>query len=227
MPTIKCLLKRTYGYEDVVWRISRWLFSSDIWMEWFNLYQVSMLHDASHQVSAQENIWVGRSCLKNSKKAVYCMTIFCIWVEWKKHIWVSFWPDYPIKFLLKRINGLEEVVWKIPRRLFIAWPSFVSEWNERSISECFLAWHILSSFCSWGHTVWKVLFEDFHDGGLMLGPLWHLKGMILAFLCSLSAWCLPSSFCSRRYMVLKIMMFEEIQDVCLVLGNLWYAIGWF
>ena len=29
-----------------------------------------MLHDAFHQVSAQENIWDGRSCLKNSKKAV-------------------------------------------------------------------------------------------------------------------------------------------------------------
>ena len=28
-----------------------------------------MLHDASCQVSAQENIWAGRSCLKNSKKA--------------------------------------------------------------------------------------------------------------------------------------------------------------
>ena len=29
-----------------------------------------MLHDASCQVSAQENISAGRSCLKNSKKAV-------------------------------------------------------------------------------------------------------------------------------------------------------------
>ena len=29
-----------------------------------------MLHDASHQVSAQENIWVERNCLKNAKKAV-------------------------------------------------------------------------------------------------------------------------------------------------------------
>ena len=29
-----------------------------------------MLHDASHQVSALKIIWVGRSCLKNSKKAV-------------------------------------------------------------------------------------------------------------------------------------------------------------
>ena len=37
-----------------------------------------MLHDAFHQVSAQENIWVGRSCLKNSMEAVKCMTIFGI-----------------------------------------------------------------------------------------------------------------------------------------------------
>ena len=29
-----------------------------------------MIHDAYHQVSAQESIWVGRNCLKNAKKAV-------------------------------------------------------------------------------------------------------------------------------------------------------------
>ena len=37
-----------------------------------------MLHDAYDQVCAEENVWVGRSCLKTSKKAVYCMTIFYI-----------------------------------------------------------------------------------------------------------------------------------------------------
>ena len=41
----------------------------------------------------------------------------------------------PIKFLLKRICELEEVVWKNPRRLFSACQSFVSERNERSIFE--------------------------------------------------------------------------------------------
>ena len=59
----------------------------------------------------------------------------------------------------------------------------------------------------------------------MLDPLWHLNGMISAFLYNLSACCLPSSFCSRGYMVWKMMMFEEFQDGCLVLGNLWYANG--
>ena len=46
-----------------------------------------MSYDAFHLVSDQENIWVGRSCMK------------------------------------------------ILRRMFSAWPSFVSEWNERCISE--------------------------------------------------------------------------------------------
>ena len=45
--SIKFLLETLYGLEDVVWRISRCLFSSDIWMEWFYLFWVSMLHDAS------------------------------------------------------------------------------------------------------------------------------------------------------------------------------------
>ena len=34
-----------------------------------------MLPEAFLQVSAQEDIWFGRSYLKNAKKAVYCMTI--------------------------------------------------------------------------------------------------------------------------------------------------------
>ena len=41
-------------------------------------------------------------------------------------------------------------------------------------------------------------------------PIWHLYGMISAFLCNLSACCLPPSFCSRAYMVWKRMMFGEI-----------------
>ena len=67
--------------------------------------------------------------------------------------------------------------------------------------------------------VWK-MFEEFHDGGLMLGPPRHLHGMVSAFLCNPSAYCLPSSFCSRAYMVWKMMMLEEFQDGCLVLSNL-------
>ena len=67
--------------------------------------------------------------------------------------------------------------------------------------------------------VWK-MFEEFHNGGLMLGSLRHLNGIVTAFLCNPSACCLPSSFCSTGYMVWKRMMFEEFQDGSLVLSNL-------
>ena len=49
--------------------------------------------------------------------------------------------------------------------------------------------------------------------------------MVSMFLCILSACCLPSSFCSRGYIVWKIIIFEEFQDDCLVLGHLWYVNG--
>ena len=45
--SIKFLLVTLYGLEDVVRRLSRCLFSSDIWIEWYYLIWVSMLHDAS------------------------------------------------------------------------------------------------------------------------------------------------------------------------------------
>ena len=67
------------------------------------------------------------------------------------------------------------------------------------------------SLCSRGYIVWKkMLVEEFQDSCLMLDPLWHLNGMISAFLCNLSACCLLPSFCSRAYMVWKRMMFGEI-----------------
>ena len=68
--------------------------------------------------------------------------------------------------------------------------------------------------------VWKMLFEEFHDGSLMLCPHIHLDGKVSGFQCHRSACCLQSSFCSRGYMVWKIMMFDEFQDGCLVLRNL-------
>ena len=174
---IKFLPETIYGLENVVWRISRCLFSSDIWMEWFYLFWVSMLHDASHQVSAQEDIWFWRCWLKNSKMAVYYIAIFwyvswmilailslhvalrlpssfCLrqYMGWKmlfeeyqdaSLVLISEWSDFIYsvspcwmmhsnKFLLKRIYGFKEVVWKMPRGLFSAWTSFVSEWNERN-----------------------------------------------------------------------------------------------
>ena len=65
-----------------------------------------------------------RRCLKNKKMSVNFLTIFFESPGCMMH---------PIKFLLKRIYGFEEVVWKIPRRLLSAWPSLISEWNKWSI----------------------------------------------------------------------------------------------
>ena len=70
------LLKRIYGLEEKdVWRIPRWLFSArqSFICKWddFSCFWVSMLHEAFHQVSAQEDIWFGRRYwLMNSKMAV-------------------------------------------------------------------------------------------------------------------------------------------------------------
>ena len=44
----------------------------------------------------------------------------------------------------------------------------------------YFAWRLSSIFSSRGHIVWKMFFEEFYDGCLMLSPLWHLNGMILA-----------------------------------------------
>ena len=60
--------------------------------------------------------------------------------------------------------------------------------------------------------VWKMMFEQFQDGSSLLDPLEYLNGMISAFLCNLSAYCLPSSVCASGCMVWKMMMFEEFQD---------------
>ena len=66
-----------------------------------------MLPEAFHPVSAQENIWFRRYCLKNSKRAVKDMSIFD---------GINSYSESPycrkpfIKFLNKGIYGLEEYV---------------------------------------------------------------------------------------------------------------------
>ena len=62
-----------------------------------------MLHDAFHQVSAQENIWVGRSCLKKFQEG--CLVHDHLWYLSgnKKSISKSlFGLTNPIKVLLNR-----------------------------------------------------------------------------------------------------------------------------
>ena len=74
--------------------------------------------------------------------------------------------------------------------------------------------------------VWKMMFEEFQDGCLVIGNLLYANGMILAVSESLCCMKPPSSFCSRGYnMVWKKILVEEFQDGCLVLGHLSYANG--
>ena len=129
-------------------------------------------------------------------------------------------------FLLKVIHGLEEVVWKSPRRLFSAWPSLVSEWNERSISK--------SLFCLTNPTKFLLIITY----GLEEGVLWRISRRLFSGWPSLisegndlinarSPFCLEDShhiFCSKENMGLK-MLFEESKDDCLVHGHLWYLNG--
>ena len=86
---------------------------------------------------------------------------------------------------------------------------FFDIWNKLfKLFWIYFAWHLSSTFSSRRHIVWKMSFEEFYDGCLMLSPLWHFNGMVFAFLCNLAVCCLQSSFLSRGYMVWKMMMVE-------------------
>ena len=70
MPPIKFWLNLTYGLGDVVWRISRWLPSWISERNHFSNSESLCRSDASHQVSAQSDLWFGKRCrLKNFKMA--------------------------------------------------------------------------------------------------------------------------------------------------------------
>ena len=171
MPTIKALPKRTYGLEDVVWRISRWLFSAWPFLisEWdyfsYSESQCCLTHPIKFLL---DTIYTGWKMLFEEYQDV-CLVLISEWND-LIHSESPCCKMHPNKFLLKRIYGLEEVVWKIPRRLFSAWPSFVSKWNEKAFTSLFLASSIQSSFCSWGHMVWRrMLFDKYQDCCLVLG----------------------------------------------------------
>ena len=194
MPTIKALPKRTYGLEDVVWRISRWLFSAwpFVMSEWDDLsyseFQCCLTHSIKFLL---ETIYGLRVVV--CKYQDVCLVLIS---EWNDFIY----SEYPCcmmhpKFLLKRIYGLEEVVWKIPKRLFIAWPYFVSKWNERSIYE---------SLFGLKHPIKFLLMRTY---SLEEDNVWQISRLLFR---SWPSWyliyseppCLPG-FCSRGRMVLK------------------------
>ena len=92
-----------------------------------------MLPEAFHSVFTQENIWFERSWLKNSNMAVKGMAIFSVWMGLISYSESPYYQKSSIKFLNKRIYGLEEDVgWRIPRCLDSAWKSLMCEWGDFS-----------------------------------------------------------------------------------------------
>ena len=174
LPPTKFLLKRIYGLEeDVGWRIPRWwLFSArqSLICKWddYSYFWVSMLPEAFYQVSAQEDICFGKRCwLKNSKNG--CLVLGNLWYANGMIIPISESPycrKLSIKFLLKRIYGLEEDVgWRIPGWLFSARQSLICKWDDFSYFwVSFFAGSLPSSFYSRWYMVWKKLFTKFQEG---------------------------------------------------------------
>ena len=85
-PSIKFLLKRIHGWEDVGWRIPRWLISAwpSLMCEWgaFSCSESLYCRKPFIKFFSQNKIMVWKRCLKNNKIAVKCMAIFDFWMEW-------------------------------------------------------------------------------------------------------------------------------------------------
>ena len=124
-----------------------------------------------------------------------------------------------IKFLLKRIYELEEVVWKFKEGCLEHDHLLYLSGMKEAFLSLFLAWPIQSSFCSWGHIVWrKMLSEEYQDCCLVIGHLWYLNKMVLYILSLHVAWFLLK----RALRFWRKKLFEEFQDSCIVHGHLWY-----
>ena len=65
-----------------------------------------------------------------------------------------------------------------------------------------------------------MLVEEFQDDWLVHGHLCCENGMNLLYLCLHIDISLPSSLCSREYLVWKNILVKEFQDSCKVHGLL-------
>ena len=89
-----------------------------------------------------------------------------------------YWPKPSIKFLPKRIYGLEkDVGWKI-----LKWPSLICEWDDfccfwvAIMPEAFLKFLLKRIYMVWK----EMVVEEFQDGCLVHGHLWCVNGVIFA-----------------------------------------------
>ena len=79
----------------VVRRNSRWITSGCLSLmteKNYSSHSEFILPGVSHQVSAQEDICFGRWCLKNSRMAVQCWTLFDILMKWFQIFCVTYQP---------------------------------------------------------------------------------------------------------------------------------------
>ena len=113
--------------------------------------------------------------------AVKGMAIFGVWMGLISYSESPYCQKPSIKFLNKRIYGLEEDYgWRIPRCLDSAWKSLMSEWGDFSyfwVSYC--RKHSINFLIKRIYGWQKMLVEEFQDGCLVHGHLWCVNGMIL------------------------------------------------
>ena len=163
----------------------------DIWMEWFKQFWVSILpwrhpsiffssiffsrenmglnmlfEEFQDGCLVHDNLWYLNGKILNilslnralSFEDVVWRTPWRLLIAWPSlelSIWL-YWLMPTIKALPKRTYGLGDVVWKISRWLFSAWPFVISEWDDFSYSESPCCLTHPSSFC----VGWK-MFEEY------------------------------------------------------------------
>ena len=133
------MLKRIYGLKEYVgWRIPKWLFCVRLSLicKWddFSYFWVSMLPKRlpSSFCSREYIVWKKMFVEEFQDGSLVHGHCWCV----NEMILAS--SEYPycwkplIKFLLKKIYGLEDVDWRIPRWLFSAWASLMWEWVDFS-----------------------------------------------------------------------------------------------
>ena len=192
---------------DVVWRLSRWPPSQ---LNDFSNSESLCRVDASHQVSAQSDLWFVRRChLKNFKMAAMA-AIYGSHLEYQNrtilailNLCVTVMP--PIKFWLNptyRLGG--DVVWRISRWL----PSEQNNFsNSESLCHCDASHQVSALSDFWFGRCCLKNFKMATMAILDIATEWFEQFWI-SMLCR----CLPSSFGSIWLMVWEEMSFEEFQD---------------
>ena len=124
MLPIKFWLNPTYGWGDVIWRISRWHPWWPSWLsEWYNFSNSESLccSNTSNQVLAQSHLWFWKCPLKYFKMATMALWYGNTMILAILSLYKSPKPPFKFQLNLTYCLGLD-VVWRISRWL-PWWPS--------------------------------------------------------------------------------------------------------